>query len=134
MLPRHVGSAQVPRGNLPVSRRFSGDLTFAGAVGCLAVACWGAADDQGVAEEKPPVPSAITVVRDVPYREGPSKRWRLGLVLREEPHGKPRPAVVVIHGGGWLEGGRSGGGRGGPRRRVGPRALGAGGHGPGAEE
>jgi acetyl esterase/lipase len=47
------------------------------------------------------------VIRDVPYREGPSKRWRLDLAMKEDPRGKPRPAVVVIHGGGWLEGDKS---------------------------
>src|SRR5438132_14041569 len=82
-------------------------LTFACAAGCLAVTCWRAGTSQGVAEEKPPTPGAITVVRDIPYREGPSKRWRLDLAMKKAPHGKPRPAVVVIHGGGWLEGDRS---------------------------
>jgi acetyl esterase/lipase len=47
------------------------------------------------------------VIRDLPYRAGLSKRWRLDLAMKKDPHGKPRPAVVVIHGGGWLEGDRS---------------------------
>jgi acetyl esterase/lipase len=59
-----------------------------------------------VAGEKP-IAGAITVVRDIPYREGPGKRWRLDLAMKKDPHGKPRPAIVVIHGGGWLEGDRS---------------------------
>jgi acetyl esterase/lipase len=81
-------------------------ITFACAIGGLAVACWLAGSDRG-AEEKPPAPGALTVVRDVPYRDGPSKRWRLDLTMKKDPQGKPRPAVVVIHGGGWLEGDRS---------------------------
>jgi acetyl esterase/lipase len=47
------------------------------------------------------------MVRDVPYREGPSKSWRLDLAMTEDAHGKPRPAIVVIHGGGWREGDKS---------------------------
>jgi acetyl esterase/lipase len=84
----------------------TGWLTFACAVGGLAVACWRAAGDRG-AGEKAPAQSAITVVRDIPYRDGPSKRWRLDLAMKKGPHDKPRPAVVVIHGGGWVEGDRS---------------------------
>jgi acetyl esterase/lipase len=82
-------------------------LTFACAVGCLAAACWRAGSDRGVAGEKPPAPAPVTVARDVPYREGPSKRWRLDIASKKGPRGKPRPAVVVIHGGGWLEGDKS---------------------------
>jgi acetyl esterase/lipase len=60
-----------------------------------------------VAGQKPPASRSLTVVRDVPYREGPSTRWRLDLAMKKDPHGKARPAIVVIHGGGWLEGDRS---------------------------
>jgi acetyl esterase/lipase len=48
----------------------------------------------------------ITVHRDIRYREGASKAWKLDLAMKEA-HGKPRPGIVVIHGGGWLEGDKS---------------------------
>src|SRR5205807_3327314 len=41
------------------------------------------------------------------YREGLSKQWRLDLAWTKDLRGKPRPAIVVIHGGGWLEGDKS---------------------------
>src|SRR5579863_1316495 len=49
----------------------------------------------------------ITVVRDIAYREGESKAWRLDLAMKKDLTGKPRPGIVVIHGGGWLEGDKS---------------------------
>jgi acetyl esterase/lipase len=47
------------------------------------------------------------VVHDLRYRDGPGKQWRLDLAWKKNLHGKSRPAVVVIHGGGWLEGDKS---------------------------
>src|SRR6266849_5774019 len=85
----------------------TGWLTFACAVGCLAVARWCVGSDRGVPEEQPRGPGDVAVVRDIRYRKGPSKCWRLDLAMKENAHGKPRPAVVVIHGGGWLEGDKS---------------------------
>lgn len=52
-------------------------------------------------------PAPVTLVHDIHYREGPSKQWRLDLAAPAGTGGKPRPAVVVIHGGGWLEGDKS---------------------------
>jgi acetyl esterase/lipase len=49
----------------------------------------------------------MEVVRDLRYRDGDSNAWRLDLAL---PSGSPaqlRPAIVVIHGGGWIEGDKS---------------------------
>jgi acetyl esterase/lipase len=66
----------------------------------LALAYWLAGAGRAAAAE-------ITVLRDLRYREGPSKQWRLDLAMPKDLHGKPRPAVVVIHGGGWLEGDKS---------------------------
>src|SRR5262245_53917284 len=51
--------------------------------------------------------AGITVLRDLAYREGPSHHWRLDLAFKTTPGDKPRPAIVVIHGGGWLEGDKS---------------------------
>jgi acetyl esterase/lipase len=55
----------------------------------------------------PPDPEGIIILLDLRYREGPSKQWRLDLAMKKDPGGKPRPAVVVVHGGGWLEGDKS---------------------------
>ena len=49
----------------------------------------------------------IIVVGNIPYREGTSKHWRLDLAMQKDLTGKPRPGIVVVHGGGWLEGDKS---------------------------
>src|SRR5438132_9442931 len=49
----------------------------------------------------------ITVFHNIPYRDGASKQWRLDLAMKKDVGGKPRPAIVVIHGGGWIEGDKS---------------------------
>lgn len=58
------------------------------------------------AAEKLPV-GEITVERNIAYRPGPSPAWRLDLAMPKSKTGKPRPGIVVIHGGGWLEGDKS---------------------------
>jgi len=65
------------------------------------------ASHRGLAADDASLPNDITVLQNVPYREGPSKQWRLDLAMKKAPGGKPRPAIVVIHGGGWLEGDKS---------------------------
>jgi len=64
----------------------------------VAVICVLAGIDRGRAADKPPTADSLTVVRDIRYREGPSKQWRLDLAVKKAPGGKPRPAIVVIHG------------------------------------
>jgi acetyl esterase/lipase len=49
-------------------------------------------------------PDDIVIHHDLRYRDGPSKSWRLDLAVKKERSARPRPAVVVIHGGGWIEG------------------------------
>jgi acetyl esterase/lipase len=56
--------------------------------------------------EKPPAADGIAVIHDLRYREGRSQQWRLDLAMPKDRRGKPRPGIVVIHGGGWLEGDR----------------------------
>jgi acetyl esterase/lipase len=68
----------------------------------LAIVFWVAAQAVVLAAD-----DNITVVRDIPYREGTSKQWRLDLAMPKDLAGKPRPGIVVIHGGGWLEGDKS---------------------------
>jgi acetyl esterase/lipase len=73
----------------------------------LAVVCCLAGISKSLSAEKATDPDDVTVLHDLAYREGPSKQWRLDLAMKKAPGGKPRPAIVVIHGGGWLEGGKS---------------------------
>jgi len=58
---------------------------------------------QARAAERLPI-SEIAVQRDLAYRPGPSPAWRLDLAMPRSKTDKPRPGIVVIHGGGWLEG------------------------------
>jgi acetyl esterase/lipase len=76
-------------------------------IGCLAVFCGLAGMNHDASAADPAVPAGITLVRNIPYRRGPNKQWRLDLALRQGSAGKPRPAIVVIHGGGWVEGDKS---------------------------
>jgi acetyl esterase/lipase len=73
----------------------------------LTLAFWLVGINRSYAADRPADPAGITVVHDIQYREGPSRQWRLDLAARNDPSAKPRPAVMVIHGGGWLEGDKS---------------------------
>ena len=57
--------------------------------------------------DQPPTPKPITIQHDIAYRDGPSKAWRLDLAFAKDIGGKPRPGIVVIHGGAWIEGDKS---------------------------
>jgi acetyl esterase/lipase len=48
----------------------------------------------------------VVVLHDISYREGLSKQGRLDLAMKRAGD-KPRPGIVVIHGGGWVEGDKS---------------------------
>lgn len=61
--------------------------------------------DGGAGEGK--ASGSIKVVRDVVYREGDSKAWRLDLAMPVEQTDELRPALVVVHGGGWRGGSRT---------------------------
>jgi arabinogalactan endo-1,4-beta-galactosidase/dienelactone hydrolase len=52
-------------------------------------------------------PGAITVIRDIAYREGESEAWRLDLAMLKEASDELRPALVIVHGGGWRGGSRT---------------------------
>lgn len=51
--------------------------------------------------------STITVTKDVPYREGESDSWKLDLAMPENSGDELRPALVIVHGGGWAGGSKS---------------------------
>jgi acetyl esterase/lipase len=61
---------------------------------------------QSWAADTPP-DDGIAVLRDIAYRNGASKSWRLDLAMKKDLRGKPRPGIVVIHGGGWIAGDKS---------------------------
>ena len=49
----------------------------------------------------------VVVMHDIRYREGTSKYWTLDLACLNGAIDRPRPAIVVIHGGGWIQGDKS---------------------------
>ena len=59
------------------------------------------------AQAKHEMPENIALERDLRYREGKSAAWKLDLAYPRDPGTKQRPAVIVIHGGGWIEGDKS---------------------------
>jgi acetyl esterase/lipase len=60
---------------------------------------------QGVVADEPDrAPDDVELVRDLRYRDGLSRYWTLDLALPKEKAAGLRPAIVVIHGGGWIEG------------------------------
>jgi acetyl esterase/lipase len=77
----------------------------------FAIVCWTsghtivAGDDANLPPSN--LPADVTMQRDIRYREGASKQWTLDLAMPKERGEKSRPAIVVIHGGGWLEGDKS---------------------------
>ena len=51
--------------------------------------------------------TSIKVLRDIAYREGDSKAWRLDLGMPVKASDELRPALVIVHGGGWRGGSRT---------------------------
>jgi acetyl esterase/lipase len=76
-------------------------------IGCLGLAAWLGVGDRQQAPVEPADPVDIVVFHDLHYREGPSRQWRLDLALKKATQERLRPGIVVIHGGGWLEGDKS---------------------------
>ena len=72
-----------------------------------AIAFCGVRDTNAKAAENDGIPHNIVVLHNLRYREGPNKNWVLDLAMQKDYAGTPRPAIVVIHGGGWLEGDKS---------------------------
>ncbi len=77
-------------------------------VAALAGLLWGTEATTGCpiwAEEA--IPAGVTLLGELRYREGDSQAWRLDLALPGDETQALRPAIVIIHGGGWLEGDKS---------------------------
>ena len=49
-------------------------------------------------------PKRIVILDDIAYRSGSSQAWRLDLAMPENFGEKIRPALVIVHGGGWNAG------------------------------
>jgi acetyl esterase/lipase len=60
-------------------------------------------DVPSVEKMKPRVPAGIKYMPDLAYREG-NAAWRVDLAMPEASGGKPRPGMVIVHGGGWTSG------------------------------
>ena len=56
---------------------------------------------------RPAAQEDVVVFRDLAYREGASPHWKLDVAMKKDAGHKPRPGIVVIHGGGWIEGDKS---------------------------
>lgn len=54
------------------------------------------------------VPDNVKLTENIAYREG-NKKWQLDLAEPKERGEKPRPALVIVHGGGWRSGDKGGG-------------------------
>ena len=62
---------------------------------------------EAAAQVQHEMPDNIALKTDLQYREGKSTAWKLDLAYPKEPGSRPRPALVIIHGGGWIEGDKS---------------------------
>ena len=51
--------------------------------------------------------NTITVTKDIRYRGGDSEAWKLDLAMPANFGSKLRPAIVIVHGGGWRAGSKS---------------------------
>ena len=52
-------------------------------------------------------PTDVQVLHNLPYGETTNKSATLDLAIPRDANGSARPAIVVIHGGGWIEGDKS---------------------------
>lgn len=51
--------------------------------------------------------ASITVTRDIVYRDGDSDAWKLDMAMPADAGEALRPALVIVHGGGWASGSKS---------------------------
>ncbi len=51
--------------------------------------------------------NTITVTKDIPYRDGNSNAWKLDMAMPANFGSEIRPALVIVHGGGWAGGSKN---------------------------
>ncbi|HEX4072587.1 MAG TPA: alpha/beta hydrolase [Planctomycetaceae bacterium] len=78
--------------------------SIAGALGAILFLCAGLLDGRAAAAGG--IPDNVVLLSNLRYRDG-SRACVLDLALPKARADRPRPAVVVIHGGGWIEGDKS---------------------------
>jgi acetyl esterase/lipase/enterochelin esterase-like enzyme len=61
-------------------------------------------DSRVLKDDRRLVGADISVTKNVAYREGDSKAWRLDLAMPAQGGDQLRPALVIVHGGGWRGG------------------------------
>jgi acetyl esterase/lipase len=59
------------------------------------------------AQQTHEIPQSIALQTDLRYREGESGAWKMDLAYPKHAGTKLRPGLLVIHGGGWIEGDKS---------------------------
>ncbi|MBN1972937.1 MAG: alpha/beta hydrolase [Sedimentisphaerales bacterium] len=72
-------------------------------IGCLIIFAASCTSQAG----KTPIgvtPKRIVILDDIVYRPGESQAWKLDLAMLEPTGDELRPALVIIHGGGWNAG------------------------------
>ena len=72
-------------------------------VACL-ITLGAAASSQAAKTQEGVTPKRIVLLDDIAYRQGPSQAWRLDLAMPEDFGPETRPALVIVHGGGWNAG------------------------------
>ena len=78
---------------------------FASAVTVLTICGCSSANDKP--QEADAVTSGLKEIRfieNIPYRTGDSKSWVLDMALPVDDGLELRPAIVIVHGGGWRAG------------------------------
>lgn len=78
--------------------------SIAGALGAILFLCAGMVDGRAAAAGG--IPDNVVLLSNLRYRDG-SRACVLDLALPKARADRPRAAVVVIHGGGWIEGDKS---------------------------
>ena len=78
--------------------------SIAGALGAMLFLCAGLVNGRAAAAGG--IPDNVVLLSNLRYRDG-SRACVLDLALPKARADRPRPAVVVIHGGGWIEGDKS---------------------------
>ena len=74
---------------------------------CLVAVSIGCGFQSTFADDSPVGGDNVQMRYDVRYREGASAAWTFDLAMPPLVAGQRRPAIVVIHGGGWIEGDKS---------------------------